>query len=138
MAGCLQCFDTVGWVPGTAFSMQKDKVMKCWHGYLSRVSCKRFANGPINATATLSSLGALKSRMVHTFLVPSCRGCPGKEAIKQMFFVLVVAEMVGTTLKTVIRAHSINRKLLILGLLRQLVNALPCTRRIFVTFFVIG
>jgi len=78
--------------------MQKHGVMRCWHGYLSVVSCKRFAYGAVNATATVPSLGALKSRMVRTFLVPSCSGCLGKEAIKQMFFfVLVVAEMVGIT-----------------------------------------
>ena len=39
-------------------------VMRCWLGCLSGVRCKWFANGPADATATLSSLASLKSRLV--------------------------------------------------------------------------
>ena len=39
-----------------------------------------------DATATTtSSLASLKSRVIFTFLVSAYPGCPGKEAIKQMF-----------------------------------------------------
>jgi len=40
----------------------KNWVVRCWHGYLSRVRC-RLAYGPADATATLASV---KSRLVFT------------------------------------------------------------------------
>jgi len=40
-------------------------VVKYWHGYLSEVTCKWFAYGPADATATPSSLAPVKSRMVY-------------------------------------------------------------------------
>jgi len=42
----------------------KNWVMRCCHGYLSRARCKWFAYGPADVTATPSSLGSLKSRLV--------------------------------------------------------------------------
>jgi len=39
--------------------------MRYWHGYLSLASCKWFAYGPADATATPSSLAPVKSRMVY-------------------------------------------------------------------------
>jgi len=39
-------------------------VMRCWRGYLSEMRCKWFAYGPADATATPSSFGSLKSRLV--------------------------------------------------------------------------
>jgi len=44
----------------------KNWVMRCWRGYISGVTCKWFACGPADATATLSSLASLKSRLVWT------------------------------------------------------------------------
>jgi len=38
--------------------------MTYWRGYLPRARCKWFAYGPPDATATLSSLASLKSRLV--------------------------------------------------------------------------
>jgi len=43
----------------------KNWVMSYWRGYLSGVRCKWFAYGPADATATLSSLAPVKSRMVY-------------------------------------------------------------------------
>jgi len=62
----------------------KNWVMRCWRGYLSEVRCRWFAYGPANATATLSSLASLKSRLV-SFLLPAHPGCPGKESVKWLF-----------------------------------------------------
>jgi len=45
----------------------KNWVMKCWRGYLSKVTCKWFAYSLADATATSSSLASLKSRMVLPF-----------------------------------------------------------------------
>ena len=42
----------------------KNCMMKHWHGYLSRARCSWFAYGPADASASLSSLASLKSRMV--------------------------------------------------------------------------
>jgi len=42
----------------------KNWVMRCCLGYLSIVSCKWFAYGPADTTATPSSLASLKSRLV--------------------------------------------------------------------------
>ena len=67
------------WLPVTLRS--PSVLMRCWRGYLSAARCKWFAYGPADATATLSSLASLKSRMV-TFLVPAYPGCPGKEPVK--------------------------------------------------------
>jgi len=53
--------------------------------WLSGTSCKWFAYGPADATATASSLNSLKSRIVFAFLVLAYPGCPGKGAIKRMF-----------------------------------------------------
>ena len=43
----------------------KNWVVRYWYGYLSGVRCKWFAYGSADATATLSSLAPLKSRMVY-------------------------------------------------------------------------
>jgi len=45
---CLQRFDAFKWVAGIAC---KNRVVGCWHGYLSGARC-RFAYGPADATAT--------------------------------------------------------------------------------------
>jgi len=39
MSLCLQCFDTVGWASGIASSLKKNKVMRCWCGYLCEARC---------------------------------------------------------------------------------------------------
>jgi len=41
--------------------------MRCWHGYLCGARCKRFAYESADATATLSSLVSLKSKLVWPF-----------------------------------------------------------------------
>jgi len=43
----------------------KNRVLRCWRGYLSGGRCKWFAYGPADATATPSSLAPVKSRMVY-------------------------------------------------------------------------
>ena len=43
----------------------KNWVVRYWHGYLSGAMCKWFASCPADATATLSSLAPVKSRMVY-------------------------------------------------------------------------
>ena len=40
----------------------KNWVVRCWHGYLSRVSCKWYACGPADATASPSLLASLKTQ----------------------------------------------------------------------------
>jgi len=60
-------------------------VIRCWYGYLSGTSCKWFAYGPADATATASSLASLKSRIVFAFMVLVYPGCPGKGAVERMF-----------------------------------------------------
>ena len=45
----------------------KNCVMRCWCDYLSGAKCKGFAYVPSDATATLSSLASLQSRMVLPF-----------------------------------------------------------------------
>jgi len=69
---CLQCFDTDGWKSGWASGLKKNRVMRCWHGYLSTARCKWFAYGPADAVANQSSLASLKSRMV----LPSAASLP--------------------------------------------------------------
>ena len=39
--------------------------MTCRHGFLSKVSCKWFAYGPVDTTAIPSSLASLKSKLVY-------------------------------------------------------------------------
>jgi len=58
----------------------KNWVIRYWRGYLSEASCKWFAYGPADVTATLSSLGTVKSRMVY-LSVPAYPGCPGKRPL---------------------------------------------------------
>ena len=41
----------------------KNRVVECWHGYLSGARC-RFAHGPADATTT-QSLASVKSRDVN-------------------------------------------------------------------------
>jgi len=58
-------------------------VARYWHGYLSGARCKLFAYGPADATATLSSLAPVKSRIVYL----SGAGLPRlfwKKAVKLM------------------------------------------------------
>jgi len=45
----------------------KNRLIRCWHGYLSGARCRWFAYGPADATATRSSLASLKSRLVWPF-----------------------------------------------------------------------
>ena len=57
--------------------------VRYWLGYLSGARCKWFAYGPVDATATPSSLAPVKSRMVYL----SGAGLPRlswKKAIKRM------------------------------------------------------
>jgi len=80
---CLQCFDTVGWVAGTASGLYcKNWVVMCWHGYLSIVRC-RLAYSPADSTATHCLLLQQKIQIGFTFLVPAHLGSPGQRAIKQ-------------------------------------------------------
>jgi len=62
---CLQCFDTIG--RQDDHPACKNWVMRCGHGYLSGASCKWFAYGPADVTATRSSFASLKSSMVSPF-----------------------------------------------------------------------
>ena len=55
--------------------------LKCWHGYLSEARCRWFAYGPVDATASPSSLASLKSTLVY-LSGGGLSGCSGKEAIK--------------------------------------------------------
>jgi len=58
-------------------------LVRYWCGYLSGVRCKWFAYGPADATATPSSVAAVKSRMVYL----SGAGLPRlfwKKAVKWM------------------------------------------------------
>ena len=50
-------------------------------GYLSGARCKLFAYGPADATATPSSLAAVKSKKKIFTLVPAYPGCPGKRSL---------------------------------------------------------
>jgi len=43
----------------------KNWVVRYWHGYLSAARCKWFAFGPVDASATPSSLAPVKSRVVY-------------------------------------------------------------------------
>jgi len=61
---CLQCFDTVGGVPGRAPGLWVAGVVI---SILSRARCKWFAYGLADATDIPSSLASLKSRMVLPF-----------------------------------------------------------------------
>jgi len=45
----------------------KNWVMRCWCGYLSGARCRLFAYGPVDATASSSSLASFKSRLVLPF-----------------------------------------------------------------------
>ena len=45
----------------------KNRLMRCWHGYLSGAMCKWFAYVPADATATPSCLASLKSSLVLPF-----------------------------------------------------------------------
>jgi len=75
-------FKSVFWLPsvlwhcwlGIRKSIQPVKhwVARCWHGYLSRVRCRWFQYGPADATATLLSAVALKSRMVFRWSFAIC------------------------------------------------------------------
>jgi len=58
----------------------KNWVVRYWCGYLSRARCKLFAYGPADATATPSSLAAVKFRMVY-LLVLDYPGFPGKRSL---------------------------------------------------------
>ena len=60
-------------------------MVRYWHGYLSGASCKSFAYGPADASATSSSLAPVKSRMVYL----SGAGLP-RLSLKKMDVVIVV------------------------------------------------
>ena len=54
----------------------------CWLGYLSEARCKWSAHGPADATATLSSLTSLKSRLVQPFWCQLTQVVPEKRSLK--------------------------------------------------------
>jgi len=62
----LQCFDVAVWWQEGHLAC-KNWVMGYWHGYLSEVRCKWFANGPADTIATPSALASLKSIMAYLF-----------------------------------------------------------------------
>jgi len=72
-----------------------NRVMSCWHGYLSEARCKWFAYGLGDTTATPSSVASLQSRFQNGvyLLVPAYPGCPGKEAAKRVFVFLFVTKL---------------------------------------------
>jgi len=80
-------FDVLLYILSLSFSGRKgiravkNWVVRCWHLNLSGARFKWFAYGPVDATATLSSLASVKSRW-FSFLVLAYRGFPGKKAIK--------------------------------------------------------
>jgi len=55
----------------------KNRVVGCWHGYLSGAMC-RLAYGPVDATATHTSFASVKSRMVLPFWYQPTRVVPDK------------------------------------------------------------
>jgi len=59
----------------------KNRVVGCWHGYLSGASC-RLAYGQADATATLTVSCFSKIQISFTFLVPADPGSPGQWAVK--------------------------------------------------------
>jgi len=75
---CVQCrFDSLCWSNQHSVALMllvgqqeghpvcKNWVMRYWRGYLSGAMCRWFAYGPADATATLSSLAPVKSRIVY-------------------------------------------------------------------------
>jgi len=56
---CFHFFVTAGWAPGR----ERIQVMRCWRRYLSQATCKWFACGQADASATPLSLASLKSRL---------------------------------------------------------------------------
>ena len=68
--------------------------IKCWCGYLSGARCRSFACGPADATAIQKPhrlLPQLNPDWFFSFHVLVYPGCPGKEAVKQVTDVVVVA-----------------------------------------------
>jgi len=57
------------WHPTNSVKAPKDKVMRCWCGYLSGVRCRLFAYGPADATASQNPLylASFKSRLILPF-----------------------------------------------------------------------
>ena len=67
---CLQCFDTVGWVPGRASGLYRNWVMRCWCGYLSGARCRLLAFSLADATASFNPailLHHFKFRLILLF-----------------------------------------------------------------------
>jgi len=60
---------------------RKNWLVRCWRGYLTGASCKWFAYGPADVTATLSSLASLKSRLVLPFWCRSTQVVPEKRPL---------------------------------------------------------
>jgi len=71
-------------------SGQKNWVIRCWRGYLSRARCKWFAHGRWTSLCHCHPiiLCFIKIQTGLTFLVPAYPGCPRKDAIKQVSGVL--------------------------------------------------
>jgi len=57
---CLQSFDSVGWVSGRAYGVQKNWLMRSWHGYWCRVNYKRIVCISADAAVTPLSLCLIK------------------------------------------------------------------------------
>jgi len=65
----------IGWQEGHPAC--KNRVMGCWHGYLSGARC-RLAYGPAGATVSCFR----KIQICFAFLVPAHPGSPGQRAVK--------------------------------------------------------
>jgi len=79
---CLHCFDTQCLLAsGRASSLNKIRVMRCWHGYLSGARSKWFAYGAADATTTSLSLASLKSRMMWPFWCQLTQVVPEKRPL---------------------------------------------------------
>jgi len=69
--------------PRSAYLLS-DKVLVCV--YLSAATCRLFAYGPAEATASQNPIISclIQIQIVFTFLVPAYPGSPGKEAVKRV------------------------------------------------------
>ena len=60
----------------------KNRLMRCWHGYLSGMRCRWFAYGPADVIASTSSLASLNPDWF--ILSGACLCCPRKEVVKRV------------------------------------------------------
>ena len=82
MKSCLQCFDAVGWAAGRASGLEKNRVVGCWHGYLSGARCRLHMAQLMPLPVTFSCFS--KIEIGFTFLVPAHLGSPGQRAVKRV------------------------------------------------------